>query len=92
MQKALEEKRNEKVIGASLEAHVTLRASGETFALLSAYEDQLADILIVSAVTLEARESGDTEVTVTSGATEALFAVSSNLTSVTQSSDDTAYL
>src|SRR5436853_5922746 len=41
VQKALEEKRNEKVIGASLEAHVTLRASGETLDLLAAYEDQL---------------------------------------------------
>jgi isoleucyl-tRNA synthetase len=64
VQKALEEKRNEKVIGASLEAHVTLRASGETLDLLAAYEDQLADIFIVSAVTLEGKESGDAEVTV----------------------------
>jgi isoleucyl-tRNA synthetase len=64
VQKALEEKRNEKVIGASLEAHLTLRASGETLDLLSAYEDQLADIFIVSAVTLEGKASGDIEVTV----------------------------
>jgi isoleucyl-tRNA synthetase len=64
VQKALEEKRNEKIIGASLEAHVTLSASGETLDLLAAYEDQLADIFIVSAVTLEGNASGDTEVTV----------------------------
>ena len=65
VQKALEEKRNAKVIGASLEAHVTVRTTGETLAQLAAYEDQLADIFIVSGVTLEASASGDLEVTVT---------------------------
>ena len=64
VQKALEEKRNEKVIGASLEAHVTVRAGGDQLALLTAYADQLADIFIVSAVTLEGKASGDLEVTV----------------------------
>jgi isoleucyl-tRNA synthetase len=53
VQKALEEKRNEKTIGASLEASVTLRAGGETLDLLRHYEDQLASIMIVSDVRLE---------------------------------------
>jgi isoleucyl-tRNA synthetase len=64
VQKALEEKRNEKVIGASLEAHVTVRAGGELLTLLTAYEDQLADIFIVSAVTLEGKAEGELEMTV----------------------------
>jgi isoleucyl-tRNA synthetase len=64
VQKALEEKRNEKVIGASLEAHVTLRASGATLDLLTAYQDQLADIFIVSAVALDGKADGDIEVVV----------------------------
>ena len=58
VQKALEEKRNEKIIGASLEAKVTLRAGGETYELLERYEDQLPAILIVSQVELE-RVEGD---------------------------------
>jgi isoleucyl-tRNA synthetase len=53
VQKALEEKRNEKVIGASLEAKVTLRATGDTLRLLKEYEGQLPAIFIVSQVTLE---------------------------------------
>ncbi|MFL6274841.1 MAG: isoleucine--tRNA ligase [Blastocatellia bacterium] len=65
VQKALEEKRNAKVIGASLEAQVTVRATGETLAQLAAYEDRLADIFIVSGVTLEDSAGGDLEVTVT---------------------------
>jgi isoleucyl-tRNA synthetase len=57
VQKALEEKRNEKVIGASLEAKVTLRATGDTFELLKRYEEQLPSILIVSRVTLEGADA-----------------------------------
>ncbi len=64
VQKALEEKRNEKVIGASLEAKVTLTASGETFDLLAAYEDQLPAIFIVSAVSLNRADSGELQVEV----------------------------
>jgi isoleucyl-tRNA synthetase len=52
VQKALEEKRNEKVIGASLEARVTLTAGGETRRLLEQYLDQLAALFIVSQVEL----------------------------------------
>jgi isoleucyl-tRNA synthetase len=64
VQKALEEKRNDKLIGASLEARVTLTASGETFALLTAYEEQLPMLFIVSAVELRQAESGDLQVEV----------------------------
>jgi isoleucyl-tRNA synthetase len=56
VQKALEEKRNEKVIGSSLEAKVTVKAAGQTFALLKKYEEQLASLFIVSEVVLQASE------------------------------------
>jgi isoleucyl-tRNA synthetase len=62
VQKALEEKRNEKVIGASLEARVTLTVGGETRKLLERYLDQLAALFIVSQV--ELRPSADEGLTV----------------------------
>ncbi|HSB12067.1 MAG TPA: isoleucine--tRNA ligase [Blastocatellia bacterium] len=58
VQKALEEKRNQKLIGASVEANVTVRAGGDTYDLLRRYEDQLASIFIVSRVELQ-RLDGD---------------------------------
>lgn len=64
VQKALEEKRNDKLIGASLEAKVTLRASGELFSLLERYQDQLPAIFIVSQVSLQHSEIGDLRVEV----------------------------
>jgi isoleucyl-tRNA synthetase len=64
VQKALEDKRNDKLIGASLEASVTLRASGETLELLRRYEDQLASIMIVSEVRLEESAGSDLQVAV----------------------------
>ena len=64
VQKALEEKRAEKTIGASLEGSVRLLAGPEAFGLLSAYQDQLADLFIVSEVTLEQKEDGEVEVNV----------------------------
>ena len=64
VQKALEGKRNEKVIGASLEAKVTITANGETFDLLAAYEDQLPAIFIVSAVSLNRADGGELQVAV----------------------------
>ncbi|HXG68418.1 MAG TPA: class I tRNA ligase family protein, partial [Blastocatellia bacterium] len=64
VQKALEEKRNEKLIGAGLEAKVTLRAGGETFALLKQYEDQLPAIFIVSQVRLEQADAAELQVEV----------------------------
>jgi isoleucyl-tRNA synthetase len=64
VQKALEEKRTAKVIGASLAASVRLRASGKLYSLLSTYTDQLADLFIVSAVKLEQGDTGGLEVVV----------------------------
>jgi isoleucyl-tRNA synthetase len=50
--RVLEMARQEKTIGTSLAAHVTLRARGETAALLDAYRDQLPMLFIVSQTTL----------------------------------------
>ena len=58
VQKALEEARNAKVIGASLEAKVTLFAKGETLDFLKANFNKLADVFIVSAVELKSEGEG----------------------------------
>ena len=47
-QKALEEARNAKVIGKSLEAHLTIYASQEVKTLLAALDSDIAQLLIVS--------------------------------------------
>jgi isoleucyl-tRNA synthetase len=65
VQKALEEKRNEKMIGASLEASVRLTAGRELFDLLKRYEEHLPSLLIVSGVALEQREGEGLRVEVT---------------------------
>lgn len=65
VQRALEEKRNEKLIGASLEAKVKLRAGGKTADLLKHYENQLASIMIVSEVALETSGTDELQVEVT---------------------------
>jgi isoleucyl-tRNA synthetase len=51
--KALEEARNAKLIGAGLEAKVTITADAETKAFLESFGEQLRYILIVSAVELQ---------------------------------------
>ncbi|MBY5035286.1 isoleucine--tRNA ligase [Streptococcus gallolyticus] len=51
-QKALEEARNAKVIGKSLEAHLTIYASQEVKALLTALDSDVAQLLIVSGLTV----------------------------------------
>ncbi|MBF0819419.1 isoleucine--tRNA ligase [Streptococcus acidominimus] len=51
-QKALEEARTEKVIGKSLEAHLTVYPSEETKVLLDALNSDLAQLLIVSNLTI----------------------------------------
>jgi isoleucyl-tRNA synthetase len=48
--KALEEKRAEKLIGASLEAKVTLTAGGELYDFLMSFGEQLRTVFIVSQV------------------------------------------
>ena len=48
----IEAQRQQKVLGQSLEAHVSLTASGETLELLDTYRDDLAMLFIASKVTL----------------------------------------
>ena len=50
--KALEEARNNKMIGTGLEAQVRITASDPVYSLLQRYADQLRYLFIVSAVTL----------------------------------------
>ena len=59
VQQQLEIARTQKVIGASLEAKVTVFAGGEHFDLLKSIEDQLASIFIVSQVVLLKAESAE---------------------------------
>jgi isoleucyl-tRNA synthetase len=54
--RALEEARVAKEIGSSLEAKVTLTASGGTLALLKKYETELRYVFIVSQVNVQAAE------------------------------------
>ena len=51
-QKALEEARNAKIIGKSLEAHLTIYASEEVKVLLTALDSDIAQLLIVSQLTV----------------------------------------
>ncbi|AKI35768.1 TPA: isoleucine--tRNA ligase [Streptococcus pyogenes] len=51
-QKALEEARNAKIIGKSLEAHLTIYASEEVKNLLTALDSDIALLLIVSQLTI----------------------------------------
>lgn len=51
-QKALEEARNEKIIGKSLEAHLTIYVSEPVSALLTSLDSDLAQLLIVSQLTI----------------------------------------
>lgn len=51
-QKALEEARNEKIIGKSLEAHMTIYASEPVRTLLASLDSNLAQLLIVSQLTI----------------------------------------
>jgi isoleucyl-tRNA synthetase len=57
--KALEEARNQKQIGKSLEAQVKLTASDPAFAVLERHKDELRYLFIVSQVKLERSASGN---------------------------------
>lgn len=57
--KALEEARNAKQIGKSLEAQVDLSATDSAYAVLARYQNQLRYVFIVSAVCLEQKPSGN---------------------------------
>ena len=61
--KELETARANKLIGKSLEAQLHIAASGEQYAVLDSFRDQLAAIFIVSAVSLESGD-GDMKVAV----------------------------
>lgn len=56
-QKALEEARSEKIIGKSLEAHLTIYAGEEVSALLTALDSDIAQLLIVSQLTISDQEA-----------------------------------
>ncbi|MBJ8349675.1 isoleucine--tRNA ligase [Streptococcus zalophi] len=56
-QKALEEARNEKVIGKSLEAHLTIYLNDETKTFLDSLDSNIAQLLIVSQLTLTEQEA-----------------------------------
>ncbi len=58
-QKALEEARNNKVIGHSLGADVTIYATGKKYEFLKSIEEDLKTLLIVSAARVEEGESAD---------------------------------
>jgi isoleucyl-tRNA synthetase len=63
--KALEEARNQKLIGANLQAQVTLTATDPLFSVLERFKDDLRYFFIVSAVDLKkAATNGDSAVTV----------------------------
>jgi isoleucyl-tRNA synthetase len=57
--RALEIKRREKFIGNSLEARVTVHASGEDLELLKSYEDFLPALFIVSQAEINTAEPGE---------------------------------
>ena len=60
---ALENARNEKLIGKSLEAKVTVKcADDDTLGFLASFGDELADIFIVSSVSLTKGETAEGEV------------------------------
>jgi isoleucyl-tRNA synthetase len=62
--KGLEAARNQKRIGAPLEARVLLSAGGDLYPLLEEYAAELPGLLIVSQVEVERAEGGALEVTV----------------------------
>ena len=57
--KALEEARNQKMIGGGLEAQVTIAAAEPAYSVLARYQDQLRYVFIVSAVKLEQAAGGN---------------------------------
>src|SRR5260370_23935401 len=57
--KHLDTARNEKLIGAPLEARVRLSANGELYTLLEQYAGELPGLFIVSQVELERAEGDD---------------------------------
>ena len=65
VQGVLEERRRDKVIGSSLEAHVQLDADLGTYEFLRGYERDLSTIFIVSQVSLTRTESAQADLRIT---------------------------
>jgi isoleucyl-tRNA synthetase len=63
--KALESARNDKLIGGSLEAQVTLTAAEPAYSLLKRHQSELRYLFIVSQATLEKAPAGDGAAAVT---------------------------
>jgi len=59
VKKALEPARNEKLIGKSLDAEVTVYADGEMYDFLKAMEADLAEIFITSKATVEPKDKAE---------------------------------
>nr|WP_317411956.1 isoleucine--tRNA ligase [uncultured Solibaculum sp.] len=59
VKKALELARNQKVVGSSLDAHVTLYCEGELYDFAKSVEQELPDIFIVSQLTIEKGGKGE---------------------------------
>jgi isoleucyl-tRNA synthetase len=57
--KALEEARNQKLIGGGLEAEISVTAADPAYSVLARYQEQLRYLFIVSSVTLEKAPSGN---------------------------------
>jgi isoleucyl-tRNA synthetase len=62
--KSLETARNDKLIGAPLEARIRLSADGDLYPLLTEYARELPGLFIVSQVAVEPGQSGEIGVTV----------------------------
>jgi isoleucyl-tRNA synthetase len=65
VQGVLETSRREKVIGSSLEAHVTLLADAKTYEFLKPFARDLSTIFIVSQVTLTQQPGAEKDLVVT---------------------------
>ncbi|MDD2361573.1 MAG: isoleucine--tRNA ligase [Oscillospiraceae bacterium] len=61
VKKALEPARNEKIIGSSLDASITLYCSGELLEFVKSVSDLLPSVLIVSQVKIKEGDGGDFE-------------------------------
>jgi len=65
VQGVLETSRREKLIGSSLEAHVTLRADAKTYEFLNPMASDLSTVFIVSQVTLTQQSGAEQDLVVT---------------------------
>jgi isoleucyl-tRNA synthetase len=71
VQGELEARRRDKVIGASLEAHVQIEAGPDAYRLLTVYAEDLSTMFIVSRVTVKQAGIGQVDIQVTVGKSDA---------------------